>query len=129
MGVSAQAQDNDTKKAAPTLDEFIVALILIGPRCCSAGKPEANSSNTEWLAYRQFHAGQYEESLATYQPVVKLDDADQNFNVYAAVRPFYLGRYVEAQRLFLRALPPRCATELGRSTAHAVADEEVGAVP
>lgn len=120
-----QAQDNDTSKKVPTLEEFIIARDFIGAiTLLQCRKPEANSSSTEWLAYSQFHAGQYAESLATYQSLLKHEDADANFNVYAAACLFYLGRYAEAQEIATKGPATALRNRVMFHCVHAIADED-----
>ena len=84
---------------------------------------EPTLDHWQWLAYCQFHMGDYKRAMQTLQKMQKMVGADKAVHVYLACCYFFLGMYKEAEEEVKRGPSSRLQNRLQFHLSYKLNDE------
>uniref|UniRef100_A0A336MWT4 CSON007613 protein n=1 Tax=Culicoides sonorensis TaxID=179676 RepID=A0A336MWT4_CULSO len=122
------ARSSANKNKIPTFEEFLLKRDYVGAKTVLQFSKDYDDVDglmkKLWLAFCNFHMGDYKSALELYEGIVKEDDKNQTLRLNAGVCMFYLGQYEEAQRFISDLSESPLKIRLLFHLSHKLGDEE-----
>lgn len=118
---------SNVRKDIPKLDEFLDKRDYSGALTLVEFNASATNNNVEtdmWIAYCNFHLGNYKKAVMIYNDVRKKEKISPNISTTLACCYFFLGMYHEAKDALNDAPESNLKNRLLLHLAHKIGDEE-----
>ncbi|KAK0168988.1 hypothetical protein PV327_002742 [Microctonus hyperodae] len=118
---------SNVRKDVPKLDEFLDKRDYSGALTLVEFNASATNNNVEtdmWIAYCNFHLGNYKKAVMIYNDVRKKEKSSPNISTTLACCYFFLGMYHEAKDALNDAPESNLKNRLLLHLAHKIGDEE-----
>ncbi|KAK0081438.1 hypothetical protein PV325_012190 [Microctonus aethiopoides] len=118
---------SNVRKDVPKLDEFLDKRDYSGALTLVEFNASATNNNVEtdmWIAYCNFHLGNYKKAVMIYNDVRKKEKISPNISTTLACCYFFLGMYHEAKDALNDAPESNLKNRLLLHLAHKIGDEE-----
>ncbi|KAK0096538.1 hypothetical protein PV326_005194 [Microctonus aethiopoides] len=118
---------SNVRKDVPKLDEFLDKRDYSGALTLVEFNASATNNNVEtdmWIAYCNFHLGNYKKAVMIYNDVRKKEKISSNISTTLACCYFFLGMYHEAKDALNDAPESNLKNRLLLHLAHKIGDEE-----